>query len=222
MTRVNCVVEGQTEETFVKRVLSEYLATRGIFIVGRSVVTSRSKRMRGGMTSYARAKGDILNWLRSDTTAYVTCMFDIYGLPADFPGQAMCSAGMPCYARAETLQRELMRDINSDRFLPYLQLHEFEGLLFSNVEVADQQLAIFNRGGTSYLDQLKSIRGAFRTPEEINHDDPPSKRLRKIYAAYDKAGSGFLVAQAIGIDTIRKECPNFNEWLNNLEYLGKV
>jgi hypothetical protein len=222
MVRVNCVVEGQTEETFVKRVLAEYLAQRGVFIVGRPVITSKSKRIRGGMTSYARAKGDIVNWLKADTGAHVTCMFDVYALPSDFPGQKDCKANMPCYARAHLLQLELGRDVNSNRFIPYLQLHEFEGLLFSNVDVMSSQLSVFNRGGTSYLRELQSIRNAFRTPEEINHDDPPSKRLKNMCASYNKISSGLLIAQAIGIEAMRHECPNFNQWLTSLESLGAI
>ena len=85
--RLNFVVEGQTEETFVRDVLAEHLAMHGVYAVARCVETSRTrlKTFKGGMSTYARARGDIERWLKQDHSAYFTTMFDLYGLPDDFP-----------------------------------------------------------------------------------------------------------------------------------------
>ena len=69
---------------------------------------------------------------------------------------------------------EMGNRFDSDRFMPFVVMHEFEGLLFSDC-------AAFSRGiGRSDLDvSLREIRNDFTTPEEIN-DSPitaPSKRV---------------------------------------------
>jgi hypothetical protein len=60
------------------------------------------------------------------------------------------------------------------RFLPYLQLHEYEGLLFS-----DPRAFASGIGQPHLTRQFERIRREFASPEEIN-DDPhsaPSKRV---------------------------------------------
>ena len=84
--RINMIVEGDTEEGFVKHALAPYLSGKGVFPTARKVTTSRKRRVRGGVTSYGRVKNDIERWLKQDTSAYCTTMFDLYGLPKDFPG----------------------------------------------------------------------------------------------------------------------------------------
>lgn len=77
--RLNFIVEGQTEETFVRDVLREYLGILGVDVRARSVETShrRGTIYRGGMTTFAKAKGDIQRWLAEDGTAHLTTMFDL-------------------------------------------------------------------------------------------------------------------------------------------------
>jgi hypothetical protein len=109
-------------------------------------------------------------------------------------------------------------DLRADvRFLPYLQLHEYEGLLFSDP-------AAFASGiGLHHLaTQFQAIRSAFPTPEDIN-DDPntaPSKRALGAHPSYQKVLDGTLAAQAVGITRMRQECPHFRAWVEQLEALG--
>ncbi len=103
------------------------------------------------------------------------------------------------------------------RFLPYLQLHEYEGLLFSDpaafaAGIRQQHLAA----------RFQAIRAAFPTPEDIN-DDPntaPSKRVLGEYPSYRKVLDGTLAARAVGIERMRQECPHFRAWVEQLEALG--
>ena len=136
MVRINVITEGQSELRFVKHVLNLYFNGR-LILDARCVLTSKDQRSnyeyRGGMTSYERAKRDILAWLLSDPDAYVSTMFDFFCLPNDFPGY---DEAMSCADHSESvkiLEAALKQDILTsvpgippDRFTPYIQLHEFE------------------------------------------------------------------------------------------------
>ena len=217
--RVNLVVEGDTEEAFVKQVLAPYLSTKQIFLVARKVITSWRRRVRGGMTSYGRARNDIERWLKQDTLAYCTTMFDLYGLPTDFPGFEEGQRRQNPYARVAHLEAAFGEDINHRRFIPFFLLHDFEALLLSDPEKLDKALSLLQ--GSSRLSDLERILVKCGGPEDVD-DDPetaPSKRLRKLYPGYDKVVFGVLVAEEIGIEGIREKCPHFDEWVSKLEQL---
>jgi len=217
--RVNMIVEGQTEEAFVKEVLAPYLSERDVFPVARRVTTSRKRRARGGMTSYGRAKKDIEIWLRQDTEAYCTTMFDLYGLPTDFPGYEETRHLQGGHARVSRLEAAFEEDVGSRRFISFFLLHEFEALLLSQPEKLDRVLSL--QQVKSRLPDLQRMLADFGGPEAVN-DDPetaPSKRLIHLYPGYDKILFGVLVAQDIGIDGIRARCPHFDEWVSKLEQL---
>ena len=65
IVRVNAIVEGQTEETFIKRVLAPHLGSLQVFMTARSVETSRRRATiyRGGVLDYGRVKGDLVRWM---------------------------------------------------------------------------------------------------------------------------------------------------------------
>lgn len=218
MTRVNCVVEGQTEETFVKDCLAPLLGSNGIFVSARCVETGRrhGRIFRGGLLGYQKAKNDILAWLQQDASAYVTTMFDYYRLPNDFPGLPQSVAVPHPIQKAQIVQRALAADINSPRFLPYIQMHEFEGILFSDTEAMEGVLSSVAKNKQSL--SLSHIRGQFETPEHINcgEDTAPSKRLLSIYQGYDKVLHGSLIASRIGLDNIRRQCRHFDGWITQI------
>jgi hypothetical protein len=58
-------------------------------------------------------------------------MFDFYALPHDFPGYAESHKQTDLKARIEHLESCFQADIGDHRFIPYIQLHEFEALLFT-------------------------------------------------------------------------------------------
>ena len=225
MIRVNAVVEGQTEEGFVKRVLCPYLFERNIEMTPRLVLLKRSRRSvaRGGIRNYAQPKWDIRQWMREEKSAYCTTMFDLYALPTDFPGMKSVPPRSTPRQRVRHLEQALSTDLgNPRRFIPYLQLHEFEAILFSDVNILDNVLNALT--SVSKLNELLQIIGKFENPELID-DDPttaPSKRLRNLYPTYDKRFFGELVAETIGIDSIRAVCPHFNSWIERLEGLDPI
>ena len=105
---------------------------------------------------------------------------------------------------------------DQNRFVPYVMMHEFEALLFSDC-------AAFGRGiGRPDLDSaFQEIRDAFGNPEEID-DSPetaPSKRVERLVRGYEKPLLGTLAALEIGLATMRRECPHFGSWLDRLKQL---
>jgi len=112
MSRLNFIVEGQTEETFVRDNLSVHLAQFGVFVSVRCVITklTRSAIHRGGMTTFGKARGDIERWLKEDKTAHLTTMFDLYGLPKDFPG---ITSGQRA---SDPVARAVMSEVNPENW----------------------------------------------------------------------------------------------------------
>jgi hypothetical protein len=100
------------------------------------------------------------------------------------------------------------------RFVPFVVMHEFEGLLFSDC-------AGLSRGiGRPHLAaDLQKVRDQFLSPEDID-DSPltaPSKRLLSPLPGYEKPLLGNLAALEIGLARIRQECRHFDEWVTRLE-----
>jgi hypothetical protein len=240
--RVNLLVEGQTEENFVNELLVPHFAERNIFLFPRMVETGRTiqkerrnrrgisgeivrieKIHRGGLLSYSTVKEDIEQWLSQDDSAYLTTMLDLYALPGDFPGRVDAAQKNNPVERVRFLESSLASDIGNPRFIPHIQLHEFEALLFSNIETLDQTILNYVRS-VSRIDELREIR-AILAPEEINEGEltAPSKRLLALYGEreYDKVTLGVMIAIEIGLETMRRECPHFAEWLATLESLPR-
>lgn len=220
MVRINIVVEGQTEERFVKKVLTPYLSERGVYSFARRVTTHRTKGYKGGMKTYRKVRMDIEIWLKQDTSAYCSTMFDLYGLPKDFPGYETGQPMQDPYARVAHLEAAFGKDIDHRRFIPFFLLHEFEALLLSDPVKLDNTWTELE-GGSSRLSSLERILEECGGPEEVN-DHPntaPSKRLLQLYPGYQKVLFGVLVAEQISVDGIRAKCPHFDEWVSKLEQL---
>lgn len=221
MTRVYIVVEGPTEELFVKDVLAPVLWPRRVYLTPIILGVPGHK---GGRTNYARVKKDVLVQLKQDRSAYCSTMLDFYGLGRGFPGTPL-PPNLSSLDKVNHIEHAVREDFIAQapdlrpdvRFLPYLQLHEYEGLLFSD------PVAFANGIYQSNLSsQFQSIRQGFPTPEDIN-DSPnsaPSKRVLRLYPSYNKPLDGTRAAKAVGIDKIRGECPHFREWVERLEALG--
>lgn len=113
--------------------------------------------------------------------------------------------------------RNRISQVDERTVLPYIQLYEFEGLLFSDVEASAQILP------DAPVAELKSIRSEFGTPEDINDhpDTAPSKRIEALIPRYRKTLHGPLVALEIGLGTMRRECPRFDTWLGAIEAFGE-
>lgn len=226
MKRVLALVEGQTEEQFVNHILNPYLRAKEIFL---TAVILKSKRVvdgpdfRGGMIPYPRVKKQILELLSDCAAVAVTTMFDYYGLNEDFPGMDAINDLPPsCYSRIELLETRLRGDIGDFRFIPNLVLHEFESLLFSSpAQIVDTVIDNRSSGYVKALEELVSIKDRFGNPEMINNnrDTCPNRRISRAIKAYDKVVYGVLIAEDVGIETMKTECRHFREWLEHIEKL---
>ena len=142
MSRLLVHVEGPTEETFVNELLWPYLHDRGYSAVSaRLMGNARQRSRRGGIKGWAEVRKDILGHLKQDAGCFATTMVDYYGLPQTWPGRKT-AGGIVFAQKAKTVEDALLADIsqgmgstfNPDRFIPYVMMHEFEAMLFSDCE----------------------------------------------------------------------------------------
>lgn len=226
--RILIHVEGQTEETFVNTALAPHLHRFGYESVGaRLVGNARQRVRRGGIRDWTTVKREIVRHLNGDRKCFSTTMVDYYALPSTgvgaWPGRHEASR-LPFARKAPRIQESLSREISAElggdfsgrRFIPYVMMHEFEGLLFSNCESFARGIARPDLAGA-----FQTIRDGFATPEEIN-DSPqtaPSKRILELVPGYQKPTLGTVAILEIGLEVIRDSCPQFGAWLTALEDL---
>ncbi len=216
LKKVLILAEGQTEETFIKRVLNPYWQSKDIYAVPKIITTKkllRGNEFKGGIVEYDKLRPQIFRLLNDTSATIISTFIDYYGLPDSFPGKNTL-AGQTVYERVEYLERKLSDDIQNEKFVSYYSLHEFEAILFSVPSVIGETMMDEQKKNI-----LQSIRNSFRTPEEIN-DNPstcPSARIKGLFRNYEKPLHGFLISQRIGLETIRLNCPHFNRWIENIE-----
>lgn len=217
MKRVLVLVEGQTEEAFIKRVLAPFFEPSELYLTPTILVTKRVKdgaNFKGGVTNFAKFENDLSRLLRS-SGALVTTMLDYYALPTDFPGMSTRPARGSARERARHVEEAVDAHFgNPGNLRTFLTLHEFETLLFADTAVLPDVMSATKHGAA-----FAAIRAGVQTPEEIN-DGPksaPSKRIEALFPAYRKTLHGPNAVQRIGIERIRLECPHLAQWLADIE-----
>ena len=217
MIRLHVVVEGQTEEAFVNAVVVDHL---GHFDISTDVrVVETGPGHKGGVLRYDRARRDLGRWLKEDQNhdARFTTLFDLYALPATFPDFEK-TRHLPPRDRVRALEAAFGKDVDDRRFVPHLQLHEFEALVLCGLP----QLA------TRFIEHRKAIEelavelSAFDSPELVDDGvaTAPSKRIIAKVPEYAgaKVSAGPLVAAQVGLTTLREKCPHFHSWISSLEH----
>lgn len=215
MKRLLVLVEGQTEEVFVNRVLGPHLLQSEIAATPTIVETRHlpgRARDKGGVSSWAKARKDILLRLQ-DTNAVTTTILDFYGLPDDFPGKSLPATGSPVND-VLAVEAAMAAEFQNPRFIPFLALHEFEAWVFSGAAALAAHF-----GKPALQQQLQTIADAFPTIEHINHgpETHPSKRLERLIPEYKKRSDGPTILETTGVAAIRAACPHFDDWLTRLE-----
>jgi len=236
MIRLHVLTEGQTELLAVERVLCPHLLGFRVYADARCILTREHETRytpagavvkpvrRGGMRSYQQPRRDLERWMKEDAhpECYFTTMLDLYGLPKDFPGYAAAARCQDPYRRVAALENAMANDIDYYRFIPYIQLHEFEALLLAEPRQLDWEY-IDHDPAIAALERLVS---GCESPELIDDtpDGAPSKRIITAIPEYDgdKVRVGPEVMGRIGISTLRAKCPHFREWLTRLEALGET
>lgn len=211
MKRLIIVVEGKTEEEFVNQVLRPYFISLKIYDVSATKIQTR-RGFKGGFVSYEHLKNDITRLLYEPNT-FVTTFVDYFRIPTNLPNFDACQKFSNAKDRIICLEEGMKTDIGfGDRFLPYIQQHEFESLLFSK-----------SRSFAAYYDAkivaaIEQIISQYDTPEDINTNPQkaPSKRLLSLIPKYEKVNDGNLIALETGIETILAQCPRFKVWIETL------
>ena len=225
MKKLQIIVEGSSEETFVNDVMVKHFAQLSIFISARKIRTGwdklNNKPAKGGLLKYIKFRNDVLRWIESDKgmgNTFYTSFIDLYAFPKDTnsPYTIDIQNIADPYQRITALEAAIARDINHSNFIPYVQLHEFEALLL----VAPEKLIAMYPDEQTGINRLKK-NIANLNPEEINESpqSAPSKRIIQFLPNYEsqKAQVGPMVAEDIGLTLLRKHCPHFNEWITKLE-----
>ncbi len=220
MKRLFIICEGQTEEQFVREVLAKHLLAYGIDV--RAPLIGRPGH-KGGAVNWDRMADDLVRLLRGEARAVATTLIDYYGLDGEFPGVVEAKTKGSSAAKAQAVQVAMAQaayehlKLGPERFLPYVQMHEFEGLLFSDPDAFAAGI-----GKSSLADKIRAITQSFDSPEDIN-DRPataPSKRIATLLPGYDKPFHGVLAALEIQLPKMRQTCRLFDEWVKRLESLG--
>lgn len=228
MPRLYLFAEGQTEQTFADTVLKPHLALHGVYMHNPVLIAhcrKKGRTHRGGTRKYLPIRNDIIRFLKQEAgnDVFFTSMIDLYGLPADFPGTADAEVlRHDPVSRVRSLEASWSRDIADERFVPFISLHEYEALLFTDIS----QLAFFFGPARARIARLQRIAEGVITPELINDgvQTAPSKRIIAEFPEYEgaKRTVGPQAAELIGLNEIRRTCPHFDEWVARLEQLGSV
>jgi hypothetical protein len=218
MKRIIIICEGPTEQAFCKTNLQQHFQAKGIYIQ-----TPLIKHSRGGVVKWSILKQQIETHLRTDISAFVTTFIDYYGIYSkySFPNWQESEKIQDRNLRMENLEKGMYEDLDQKfghRFIPYLQLHEFEGLLFNDINIFYSQIPPQDIVGGKELQQTFND---YDNPEMINNlkETSPSHRLERIIRGYNKVVYGDILSEAIGLYKIRNKSPRFNNWIEKLEQL---
>lgn len=224
MKKVFVVTEGRSETNFVKRVLVPYFITFDKNLIPVNVITKKDDRtgriFKGGLSCFNLADKTIkptLKMAAKTPNTFVTTMFDLYGLPKDTPGFKEANQKTNPYEKVAYIETALQNFENPSRpiFFPYIQLHEFEALIFCDIQKLEEEYFDFD------LKPLNDCLQHYSNPELINNgsETAPSKRIISCIKIYDKATSGVSVLEKIGIENLCQKCKHFSEWIEKLKSL---
>jgi hypothetical protein len=220
MKQFYILCEGQTEDDFVNIILNPYLQSLNVFAVSIICTTKRTstKKFKGGVSSYGKIRNELKRLCGEHPNEMVTTMFDFYGLPHDTPHINYNINDI--YEKAKHIEKAIKADLgNLHNVCINLILHEFEGLLFSDVNAFKDGA----KANDSIVAELRKIRNKFDSPEHINDSEKtaPSKRIKNLLPEYSKNIDGIEVAQKIGIDGISADCKHFRQWIEKLATWAK-
>lgn len=215
MRGVYILCEGQSEEEFVNVILRPFFVSNGIFDT-RAILMSTSKGQKGGDVKYQRLKHNIDKLLASEHDVIVTTFIDFFRLKTDFPHFVDAQQIQDKIARVTHLETALAAAIDHPRFVPYIQLHEYEGLLFAS------------KAGFEFIPDLTAANLAMLlaaveekpNPELLNdgEETAPSKRLERLIPGFDKNKPfyGGLIAEVNTIESILSRCYRFSTWVQSI------
>jgi hypothetical protein len=214
------LVEGPTEQKFVKELLVPYLAEHGVYLT--PVILDKPGE-KGGDVKFARARNDIEKHLKQRQNTWLTLLVDYYGICGDWPGYQESKRQIDHTRKAEIMNQATAEEVlrlfpgqnPAMRFIPYVSMHEIEALYFSDPACLAEKMGVEQK-------QIDAILKECGEPEKINDHSAtaPSKRLEKLSDRFKKTSTGIAIAREIGLTKMREACPLFNRWVTALERLG--
>ncbi len=216
------LVEGKTEEIFVNNLLVPYMARKKIYLFPTQISKPGQK---GGDVRFIRARKDIGMHLKQRPDTYVTTFIDFYGTK-EWPGLDSVRSGALPKEIAQTINEATKTEVTylfadyrpETRFIPYVAVHEFEAMLFSDIDLLSAKLNV-NK------EQVEQVLAEYGEPEAVNNnpETAPSKRLDSwsLNGKFPKTTTGIVIARQIGIAKIREKCPLFDNWLGAIESIQR-
>ena len=211
MPRLIFIVEGDSEQRFINEHLVIYLSSKfsRVPMHAQKITTNRKKNVKGGNVNYELLKNEVRRTF-AQGDVLITTFLDFFRLPTDYPG---FTVDVKQIGKIEDAVRaDCSAIIPPTSFLPYIQKHEFETLLFAN------PAGFTNVVNSTEMSGILNVLKKFSTPEDINGSPKtaPSKRLHSIFN-YKKVADSALVMKDVNIDMLRKRCPRFDTWVGRLE-----
>ena len=216
MKLVLVLVEGRTEEAFIKDVLVPALrpALELIPTVVKTKPNVGAPAHKGG-GDFSKFKRDALKLLGHSNAVAVTMFYDFYGFPQNIP-----NVSTMVYQNINQLEQTIAAQFKHHprhlHFKPYLQRHEFEAFLFIDPQLT-AKVALKNTKANAIAAHCQG----FASVEDINlsRSTAPSKRLKSVLGAFDKLRLGSAVTQQLRLPALRAACPKFSAWVDWLESL---
>lgn len=221
MRRINILVEGVSEQEFVRRILAPWFLKEQILVLG---IPLRKGGGGKGFSNFEHFKNNVKPLLHEKDEPIISTFVDLYrfpvqsGDPTEEQALKACSALPTAEAKIEGFEQLLTDAVEKIKptanFVPYVQMHEFEALIFSNaavLDIEDERIA----------QKMMEVSAAIE-PEEINttENGHPAKRLELIFEQYkrkyNKGADAVDYLELIGIEVIMEKCPRFRNWLERL------
>ena len=223
MNEVIVIVEGQSEQSFLKSVLAPFLGAHGCYIRAQLIGTPEHK---GGCVSFERFSKDAGNALKQRKDTYISSMFDFFRLDSNWPGMDDLNRATQLGRKLDKteistiLQEKTLESLENlfpqyavrARVFPYFSMHEFEALLFSDIPKLSEGL-----GGHSQ--NLQKVLDSYCGDPELINTDPskaPSKILGRLNPKYKKVLQGTRIATSIGVPKMQYKCTCFNSWITRI------
>jgi hypothetical protein len=219
MKHLYIIVEGPTELEFIDRILIPYFNSQGIttHIQGVAITMSGGGNGFNNIRHFENTIRPILNY---QNEPIITTLIDYFRLNSEtkLPGFLECSQKSTTDNKIECLEVRLNDVVQKIKpysyFIPYIQKHEMETLMFSNPQEG------FDLEDIKIKNAVIEICKQYPNIEDINGNYGPSERLGDIYKScgkkYSKVIDGIDVAELTGIEKMVEKSLRLKNWIENL------
>lgn len=221
MKFVYIICEGPSEKAFVEKVLCPHLKTIVTAELNISAISI-------GGVSLEKVIDYSKNLLHDSSCSLVTTFVDFCDLKPKYVQNTLFPSSSSYSNQVAFIQDDLMKtmkqlkpnDYNLDsRYLPYLSLHQYETLVFSDLDTLERYYD--EVGLNANINRLRNEKRRFNNIEEINTDNKPSYRLMSAISAngtsfYDKVTDGSEILSNIGMERLLLDSPHFANWVNDI------